>query len=180
MKPIFLILLLIAFTSCESGKTKQQTKTVEISEVSPLDTLTSKDLSLKIYFEKSKVKHSDSLFMTLELKNISSKTGKVLFDKPQPSTGGFIHSGVSIFDLTTKKSVVKYGNKYLLSSQLIKPEEYKNAYYTLKPNQVIKRSYPLSFFVIYNTEDNHLPKGKYNCSFSLGQLKSNEVLFEIY
>lgn len=180
MKQTILLLLLIVFTACESAKTKQQSEKVENSEVTPLDTLTSKDLSLKIYFEKSKVIHSDSLNVTLELKNTSSKTGKVLFDKPEPSTGGFIHSGVSIFDLTTKKSVVKYGNKYLLSLQLIEQEEYKNAYYTLKPNQVIKRTYPLNFFVIYNTDDNQLPKGKYNCSFWLERLESNEVLFEIY
>lgn len=171
---IHLILFTFLF-SCESRKTKQQTKTVEISEVSQLDTLTTKDLSLKIYFEKSKVRNSDSLLVTLVLKNKSSKTGIVIFDKPRINS---IYAFV--YNEKTKESILKYGNKSVLLSTGFNEKERLESFDTIKPNQFIKRTHYLSDFVIYNTEDNHLPKGKYNCSFWLEQLKSNEVLFEIY
>lgn len=175
MRVLLLLILLLAITACEMKNKIQQSEEAENSEVTPLDTLTSKDLSLKIYFEKSKVKHSDSLYVTLVLKNTSSKTGIVIFDKPRINS---IYAYV--INAKNKESVLKYGNLSVLLSTVLNEKERLESFDTIKPKQSIKRTHTIRDFVIFNTEDNYLPKGKYNCSFSLGQVKSNEVLFEIY
>lgn len=180
LRVLLLFILLLAITSCESGKTKQQSEKVENSDATPLDILTSKDLSLKIYFEKSKVRHCDSLKVGLIVKNISDKSGTLLFDNPKDSNPGIWFLNVLIYDLETQKSVVKYSNRRIIKSDVTTKEEYENSFYQLKPNQVIKRTFPLSSNVIYSTENYELPKGKYRAFFLYKDLKSNEVLFEIY
>lgn len=132
-------------------------------------------VNVKIEFEETSFKETDEIIVRITLTNKRKQKQNLLFDKPEVSTGGPCNTIASVIDSKTNKSVLKYQNKAILSSNFYKENELKPHYYSLKPNQSITREFKLRDIVVFNTESNNLPKGKYIIKLSYYFNSSNSL-----
>ncbi len=173
--PIALYLLI----SCSSVNKQERTDNL-------VDTLSVQYLlhdnpkvDVKIYLPDTTLNSGDSIHLNIILTNLGSTSQRLLFDKPVTSTGGPWATLATVIDNKTKKTVLKHQNKAVLSSQIYSEDELKDKYYNLMPNQAIEGKYNLTDIVVFNTDDNKLPKGSYTVQISYYGNVSNSLTFTI-
>jgi hypothetical protein len=137
------------------------------------------NVDIKISVKDTLINYGDDLLLNISLTNKGNEEQKLLFDKPKVSTGGPWATTGNLIDVKTKKSVLKYGNKPILSSQIYAEEQLKDKYYYLKPGQTIKGQYELSDIVVFNSPDNLLPKGTYELQLFYHLNPSNVVTIKV-
>ncbi|HYD90029.1 MAG TPA: hypothetical protein VEA37_00905 [Flavobacterium sp.] len=108
---------------------------------------------------KTQYEHGEDIVISITLKNVSSEAQEVLFDKSTPY--GPWYSTISLIDLKTGKSVLKYPTGAELHSQVYSQEEFKKYMTILKPGEAYTKEYKLTDMVILASKDNLLPKGEY-------------------
>ncbi|MEP7229851.1 MAG: hypothetical protein ABI691_06335 [Ginsengibacter sp.] len=113
------------------------------------------------------------------LTNNSKTNQKFLFDKPNSSTGGPAWTTVSLTNVKTKKSALKYANKRILESQIYTEEQLRDKYNNLKPGQSLKRKYILFDLAVTTLESYQLEKGTYELQISYCNSISNNLTFTI-
>ena len=136
-------------------------------------------VDLRISVKDTLMKYGDKVLLDISLRNNGDEDQKVLFDKPKVSTGGPWATIGKVTDNKTKKSVLKYGNKAMLSSQFYTEEELKDKYYNLKPGQSIKRQYELNDIVIIDNSTNSLESGIYEVQLFYYNNPSNIIKVKI-
>jgi len=178
MNGILLTSLIICLTSCSTATRK--------SEIVNSDSLSVKKMTesfpkvdLKISVQDTVLNYGDNVLLNISLTNKGNEEQKLLFDKPKVSTGGPWATIGNVTDIRTKKSVLKYENKAMLSSQLYTEDQLKDKYYYLKPGQTIKGQYELTDIVVLNSSDNLLPKGTYDVQLFYHINPSNVVTIKI-
>jgi len=119
-------------------------------------------VDLKISLKDSVLNYGNNILLNIKLTNNGDEEQKLLFDKPMISTGGPWATTGNVIDVKTKKSVLKYENKAILSSQIYSEDQLKDKYYYLKPGQTINGQYNLADIVVFNSSDNFLLKGIYD------------------
>jgi hypothetical protein len=134
---------------------------------------------VKIYLPDTTFNSEDRINLNIKLTNLDSTSQRLLFDKPVTSTGGPWATSASIIDNKTNKTVLKYQNKAVLSSQIYSEDQLKDKYYNLIPNQSIEGKYNLTDIVVFNTDDNKLPKGSYTIKVYYYTNVSNILTFTI-
>lgn len=117
-------------------------------------------MALEFSVKDTIISFGDLVELNISLTNKGHGTQKILFDKPRVSTGGPWAISASVTDRKTHRSVLKYENKAILSSQVYTQEQLKSQYYFLKPGQSVHGKYTLDDIVVF--EDNWLPKGTYD------------------
>ena len=121
----------------------------------------------------NKVGHNISdIKLNIKLTNDSSLNQQILFDKPNISTGGPWGISASVTN-ENGKSILKYSNKAVLSSQIYTADQLSKYYYTLSPLQSISRQYELSDIVIFNDEP--VEKGTYTIQLFYYDQPSNKL-----
>ncbi len=148
-------------TGCSSTSRpeKENKLTDTLSVQSTLDD--NPKVEVKISLIDSVVKRGDKVLINITLTNTDSTNQRLLFDKPIISTGGPWSTTSTVIDTKTNKSILKYENKAILSSQIYSKDHLTDKYYNLTPNQSINAEYELTDIVVFKTEDNLLPKGNY-------------------
>jgi hypothetical protein len=73
----------------------------------------------------------------MTLKNHSKSVQSVWFDKPKSTTGGPAWTFVSLTDKKNGESVLKYGNKAILESQLYSQEQVEKFLISSNPDKCI-------------------------------------------
>lgn len=136
-------------------------------------------VELKIILSETTLKFGEKIFLNITLTNTGSTNQRLLFDKPVSTTGGPWATSATIIDNKTNKSVLKYQNKAVLSSQIYTADQLKDNYYNLIPNQSISGKYELSNIVVFNTSDNKLPKGNYTIQLFYYNSISNSLTLTI-
>lgn len=174
MKNILSILLIISLASCSIVTQKEEIVNSDSASAKQIFDSFSK-VDLKINLKDTVLTYGDKILLNISLTNNGNEEQKLLFDKPSVSTGGPWATTGNITDIETKKSVLKYQNKAILSSQVYTEEQLKDKYYNLKPGQTINRRYELADIVVFNSSDNLLPKGKYEVQLFYHLNPSNVV-----
>jgi hypothetical protein len=160
MKNILLTSLIISLTSCSSPTQKSGVVNSDTSSIK--QTIENfPNVDFKISLKDSILNYGDKILLNISLTNNSSEEQKVLFDKPRVSTGGPWATTGKVTENNTKKSVLKYENKAMLSSHIYSEDQLKDKYYYLKPGQAINGAYELTDIVVFNSLDNSIPKGTY-------------------
>ena len=180
IKALFSILSLTLFlAACSTGnKSNETNNNPDTSFSNQLHTHSSK-IELKISLRETVLKKGNPIFLNISLTNCDSIDRTVLFDKPISSTGGPWGIFARITDYKTNKSVLKYTNKALLSSQLHTDKQLQDGCYVLKPKQAISKEYQLTDIVVFNSTDFLLPKGQYEVQLHYYIAESNRVLLTI-
>ena len=158
-KLLYMASLLIVLTSCSTPieKNEVDSHTSSLNKVSE----SLKNVDIKISSGKTLLNYGDKIVLDITLTNNDKEAQKLLFDKPVSTAGPWGVSAI-VTDKKTNKSVLKYGNKELLSSQIYTEDQLKEGYYTLQPEQSISKKYELHDIVVFNNEDNLLPRGTYD------------------
>ena len=136
-------------------------------------------VDVKISLNDTSLTHGDSILLNISVTNNSDKEQKLLFDKPRTSTGGPWAMSGNVTDVTTGKSLVEYGNKALLSSQIFSEEQLEDQYYYLEPGQTVSGKYQLTDIVVLNTSDKRLAKGMYEVQLFYHLNPSNVLTMKI-
>ena len=123
--------------------------------------------------------YGDRIYLNISLKNKGNEPQKVLFDQPALSTGGPWAMSGRVTDIKTNRSVLKYENKAVVSSQLYTEDELNDKYYDLQHGQSIQRQYALSDIVVFDAANHCLPKGTYHLQLFYYSNPSNVVTFKI-
>ena len=178
MKSILLTSLIIGLTSYS-----MLTQKSDIRNSKTLSTKQSIENFPKVELEISTIdtilNYGDKIILTISLTNNSSEEQKLLFDKPKSSTGGPWATTGNVTDIKTNKSVLKYENKAMFSSQIYTEEQLKDKYYYLRVGQSISGQYELTDIVVFNSSDNLLHKGTYNVQLFYHLNPSNIVTITI-
>ena len=175
---IFLIVLMICCASCSCRAQKiDDTK----SHVLPPSQKIEKrpNVGFDVLLKDSVFNYGDKIFLTLSVTNISSDEQKLLFNKPRVSTGGPWETTGNITDMRTGKSVLKYTNRTILSSQIYTEDQLRDNFYFLKPGQTISGIYELNDIVVVNAPNSLLPKGAYRVQLFYYGIPSREVIIKI-
>jgi hypothetical protein len=148
-------------TSCTSGNRPEPANnlTNNLSIQSKLND--NPKVDVKIYLPDTTLNSGERININVKLTNLSSTSQRLLFDKPVTSTGGPWATSATVINNQTKKTVLKHQNKAILSSHIFSEDQLKDEYYILKPNQSIEGKYNLTDIVVFNTDNNKLPKGSY-------------------
>jgi len=136
-------------------------------------------LDLRIKLSKDTFNTKDDIQIEMLITNNSKTNQKFLFDKPKSSTGGPAWTTVSLTNVKTKKSALKYANKKILESQIYTQEQLKDKYYNLKPGQSLKRKYSLFDLAVTTLESYQLEKGTYILQIIYCKSISNNLKFTI-
>jgi hypothetical protein len=136
-------------------------------------------VDLKIKLSKDTFNIKDDIQIEMLLTNNSKTNQKFLFDKPKSSTGGPAWTWVSLTNVETKKSALKYANKKILESQIYTEEQLKDKYYVIKPGQTLKRKYSLYDLAVTTLESYQLEKGTYELQITYCNSSSNNLIFTI-
>jgi hypothetical protein len=112
----------------------------------------------------------------LEVKNLNSKTVKLLFNNPSSSFGPWATTG-TLIDIKTNESKLKHANKASLQSQIYSEEDLKELYSFLKPGESISGKFNLTDIVSLNNYDRVLDTGEYRFQLSYYSVSSNELEF---
>lgn len=144
------------------------------------DRIECQPIEIKIDLVKSEVLHFEDIQITVQVKNVSDSTIKILFDSPSTSLWGM---NVSIVNQETGEDIVKYSNKEILSSRIYSNTELKEHYYSVLPNQILKKTVLLADLTILKDQQNNLPKGEYRVNISRFSqsciIHSNQANFRI-
>lgn len=144
-----------------------------------LDTLPSPKVKVIVSLSKDTFKVGDDIQLTMTLLNETKQVQSVWFDKPKTSTGGPAWTSVTLKNKKTKKSVLKYENKAILSSQVYSTEQVKLFSYQLKPGQSVKGQFILYDMVVTNTENYKLSRGAYEMKIFYVMNSSNTINFTV-
>ncbi len=136
-------------------------------------------LDVHIIMQDSILNNGDSVLLTITLSNDGSKIQRFLFDKPACSTGGPWGTTAKVVDKESGKSVLKYENKALLSSQIYTEEELQSHYYNLLPGQTIGKTYVLTDIVVFNESDYLIKAGTYEVQLFYYSNPSNVLTFTV-
>jgi hypothetical protein len=172
---IFFILLF----SCSETPRPQKTKKVGDSLSIQKTNKSHPKVDVFIFLKNSVIENKDKISISIKLTNKGSSDEKLLFDKPEVSTGGPWGTSASVRNVRTNESVVEFENKEMLSSQAYFEEQLKDFYYTLKPGQSISKEYFLTDLVVYKTNDDHLPRGVYDIQVFYFDNPSNKVTLTV-
>jgi hypothetical protein len=180
LKIIFHITIAFCFLTCCTSVNRPEKENNFIDTLSVQSKLSDNPkVDVKIYLPDAKLNSGDIIKLKIKLTNLSSTSQRLLFDKPVISTGGPWATSATVIDNKTKKIVLKYQNKSVLSSQVYSEEQLKDKYYNLIPNQSIEGKYNLTDIVVFNTDDNKLPKGSYTIQVFYYKNVSNSLTFTI-
>ena len=135
-------------------------------------------VDVEINLNDSILRIGDKIILNIKLTNNGNEVQKILFDKPEISTGGPWATTVKVINLESKTSVLKYENKAVVSSQFYSEDLLKNYYYNLKPKQSIEGKYSLSDIVVIN-KDNFLTSGTYEIQLFYYMNSSNTLKLTI-
>lgn len=161
-----------------SSPEKETNKSIDTLSIQP-SPYDNPKVELTISLNDTILKASDKIFLNITVTNSSSTNQRLLFDKPVIGTGGPWATSATIIDNKTNKSVLKYQNKAVLSSQLYTEDQLKNDYYNLVPGQSVSGKYELTDIVVFNTIDNKLAKGKYTIQLHYYHNQSNPLTLTI-
>ncbi len=177
---IFYITTVFYFlTSCVSAsRPEDESKLVDTLSVQSKQNVSPK-VEVKIALIDTIIKSGDRITLTIKLTNTGSINQKLLFDKPVISTGGPWATSATVIDAKTKKSVLKYPNKVVLSSQIYPEDQLKDNYYNLIPGQSIEKEYELTDIVVFNSGSYKLPKGSYIIQLLYYNNFSNSLILTI-
>lgn len=118
-------------------------------------------VDVKISLIDTALKYGEDIMLNISLTNNTKNEQKLLFDKPEISTGGPWETTGEVIDIKTKSSVLKHKNKAMLSSNIFADSQLVSGYYHLKPGQTLSRRYNMMDIVVPDCEDNSLPVGTY-------------------
>ena len=165
-------------TSCSTSSPEKENKLVDTLSVQPSPNDNPK-VEVTISLSDTTIKNSEKIFLNITVTNESSIIQRLLFDNPRTGTGGPWATSATVIDNKTNKTILKYQNKAVLSSQLYTEKQLKDKYYNLNPKQSINGTYELSDIVVFNTVDNKLPKGNYTIQLFYYHNISNRLTLTI-
>lgn len=135
------------------------------------------DFSIKL--NKDTFKANEDIQIEFLLRNNTSKAQSVIFDRPKSTTGAPAFTFVSLIDRATGKSVLKYGNKRVLESQIYSEEQLKDSSYYLEPGALIKRKFSLFDLAVTSFSNYGLKEGRYELQIYYCTNQSNRLRFTI-
>ncbi len=144
-----------------------------------IETWQSPKVTVIVSLAKDTFRLNDDIQLIITLQNETNQIQSVWFDRPKTSTGGPAWTSVTLINKTTGKSVLKYENKAILSSQAYTIEEVKSFLYQLKPGERIKGHFSLYDLAVTNTENFKLSKGTYEMKVYYAMNQSNSLNFTV-
>jgi hypothetical protein len=166
MRPILILTILLFCLACSVA-------------AQGLDTIQAPKVKVTVSLLKNAFKASEDIQLTMILTNETEQTQSIWFDEPKSSTGGPAWTSVTLTDKRTGKTVLKYPNKAVLSSQAYSTQQVKSFSYKLEPNQNIKRQFSLYDMVVTNNENYRLRKGTYELQVIYGVNPSNTITLTV-
>ncbi len=130
-------------------------------------------MSVSVQPNKNVFKVDEDILLTITLRNTKRKKQKLLFDKPNTGTGRPWGTSGKLINITSNRSVLKYENRGMLSSQVYTQEDLEIHYYTLDSNQYVSKEFSLNGIVVFN--ESPLPFGTYSLQVYYYQNASNTV-----
>lgn len=138
------------------------------------------NIQLRIALAKQSFAPGEAIPIKITLTNRSVQTVRLWFDSPPLSTGGPPHTSVDLRDARTGKSVLRYVNKAVLSSQLYTTEQAASFEKPLKPGSSISRTYTLETLAVLSASDGRLRKGSYRLQVAYSEYPwSNALSFSV-
>ncbi len=134
-------------------------------------------LKLSINLLRNNFRDTDDIMIEVTLTNIADTDQNILFDTSE--SYGPYH--VSLLDMKSKKSALKYSSWAFMSSSVYIVEEWqermKPYYKIIKPGHSIIKQYNLYSVAVIN--DNKLPMGTYLMQLVFGNIQSNALIFTV-
>lgn len=143
------------------------------------DSILTPEVTVTVSLPKDTFKLGEDVQVNITLRNTTVRPQSIWFDKPKISTGGPAWTTVALTDRRTGKSVLKYANKALLSSQAYSTQQVKAFLYPLKPGQSVSGLFSLYDLVVTNTENYKLDKGTYTMQIFYATNSSNIISFTV-
>ncbi|MFT5723321.1 MAG: hypothetical protein ACI9JN_000431 [Bacteroidia bacterium] len=174
----YLTVLAVFNCSCDSkSKNAQDNDQISSEKILILDqTDLGNNLEVHITMKSDTFNYEDDVLFNIEIINQDTTAVKLLFDKPLTSFGPW-STEASLIDIQTDSSVLKYGNKAILSSQLYFEEDLKAHYRILKLGESMNKDYALTDIVVLNAANQVLGRSSYKLSLWYYDVLSNEVSF---
>ena len=167
----------ICLTYCATEKKHNDVTTDTLSIRETIDSLPK--VVVKIAIADTVVKYGDNVLITMSLTNTEKSEQRLLFDKPAVSTGGPWSTIGTVVDKATQRSILKYQNKAILSSDIYGEDELKDDYYYLQTNQTLSRQYELNDIVVFDTENFVLARGIFEVQLFYYNNRSNIVTIRV-
>lgn len=165
MKTLFIVAVVILLANLASGQ--QEPKKNEAS------------INVHIRMISDTLHSGETPKVGIWITNSSSKSQRLLFDKPKLTTGGPWFTSAKVSDVITKQSVLEYENKAILESQVYLEEKLRKEYRLLLPNKSLYKVYKLTDIVVYKNSNDSLSNGKYSLQIFYQQHASNIITFVV-
>ncbi len=175
MNMILYVAIIALLIACNPIKQKDSSDKKPDIYFGPSDVDKHPRISVAISLKNNPVPANDPILIDITLTNKTSKSQKILFDKPErPGYGPFGTTG-KVLNKKTGKSVLKYENKGILESTLYDIKELDDKYEVVQPGKSLSKTYKLTDIVVFNTPGYQLPKGIYTVQLNCLGNNSNKV-----
>jgi hypothetical protein len=136
-------------------------------------------VQLAVSLLKEKFSRNEDIVLTMTLTNNTDSVQSVWFDKHKVSTGGPAWTSVSLINKKNGKSVLKYENKAILSSQAYSLEEVEQMSTHLNPTEKVFSKFSLYDLVVLKKYAHNFRKGSYEMQVFYCTNPSNKISFTI-
>ena len=136
-------------------------------------------VQLSISLPKVAFLSNEDIPVTMTLTNNTDSVQNVWFDKHKAATGGPAWTSVLLINKKTGKSVLKYGNKAILESQIYTDEEIEKTLTRLKPKEKVSSSCSLYDLVVIESSNLKLYKGTYEMQVFYCENASETIIFTV-
>jgi hypothetical protein len=167
----------ICFTNCATDKTNKAVLSDTLSIRETIDSFPK--VTVTIAISDTVVKYGDNVMITMSLTNTAKSGQRLLFDRPAVSTGGPWSTTGWVIDKATRKSILRYQNKAILSSEIFEEDELQDSYYYLEAHQTISKQYELNDIVVFDTENYVLPRGTFEVQLFYYSNPSNVITVRV-
>lgn len=137
------------------------------------------ELAVSVKLANHTFKQGENIYLVITLTNKSKKMQSVWFDRPKSSTGGPAFTSVMLINKKTGRSVLKYQNRAILSSQLYSPEQVEHYSYHLKQGESISGKFSLYDLVVLLNDKTQLSKGSYEMQLFYCENASEKLSFTV-
>ena len=136
-------------------------------------------VSVNAKLKSDTLKYGQDISVFITLTNKTNSTQSVWFDRPKSSTGGPAWTAVQLTNKKTGRSVLKYQNKAILSSQLYSAEQVKEFSYHLKPDEKVSGQFSLYNLVVLLNDKENLDIGDYEMQVYYCSNASTKISFTV-
>lgn len=169
----YLSFLVIGLTNCLVNTSKSDINKEKEQEFNQLiDSFPIVEVHIQL---NDTISYGEEITLKAQLTNNKTVAQQIIFDKPAIPWA----IGATVINTGTLKSVLKYDNRGILSSQLYTQQELKDMSSYLEPGQSIQQQFTLADIVVLNTKNTSLKSGTYSIQLFYYSNPSNTTTFTI-